>query len=799
MSINSINTNIAAMRAQENIGIANRSSSSSIARLSSGERIVRASDDVASMSAGTSLRTNVTTLRTALINASQGTSMLQVADGALNQITDILLRQKAISVQAGSGSLSASERSFLNQEFQNLTEEVDRIASQTNFNGVNLLDGSVLSSNTIETDTETADQAVARFRLINNPAGAAAGVITINGFALDSLAANSAIDLTLNDFELGATVAETVENLLYYLQNTTARQLSGLNYALEGTDTIVITSPVGGIAGETFNVATTILAANATITSGAGGTLAGGRENGLRAGAVTSTGTIGDAIAFEQNQDKAIGSFQFTASSVIADGDTFDIGGLQLTVRDTPTVADETQIQYLADGTTVDVRATIDELVAEFNRQRTTLNDYELSQVMVYRDGLSLVVESSLAGAVLDNTFNAAATGLATSGATTIVNATLALTGTRETGVNTNFVNNEAFVGTVSGFTAEFVSQDRVNFSIVIGERTYEALNVNVGIDNITDINNDLGAGAETRIADLTAAIRFKSAEGDSFTVDFLGADQNITATDQDDADDIAGRLDAALSTLTFYQERDVANFTPLGGSSASIRLSNFDDFTIGNISVGVAQSETSNASVEFTAGGETFRAEGLGANIRAGAVLRFVSTTNSENYITYQHGQTDFDLATTSGAESFEEYLRTAFQVGADGTGASFQVGTSTSDTLKISIGVASTTELFGGASINVLTQEAAATAGDVIDAAIDSVTSIRATVGALQSRFDFASANIESSLQNQDAARAVLLDTDIAAESTAFATAQVQLQAGISVLAQANLLSQNLLKLIG
>jgi flagellin len=143
MSLNSINTNVAALRAQENIGAANRSSSSSIARLSSGERIVRAADDVASMSAGTSLRTNVTTLRTALINTSQGSSMLQVADGALSEITDILLRQKAIAVQAGSGSLSASERSFLDQEFQNLTQEVDRLAEQTNFNGVNLLDGSL--------------------------------------------------------------------------------------------------------------------------------------------------------------------------------------------------------------------------------------------------------------------------------------------------------------------------------------------------------------------------------------------------------------------------------------------------------------------------------------------------------------------------------------------------------------------------------------------------------------------------------------------------------------------------------
>ena len=154
MALNSINTNIAAYYAQSNIGKASSMSSSSIARLSSGNRIVQASDDVAAMSAGTSLRTNVTTLRMALINTSQGSSLLQVADGALSQVTDILQRQKAIAVQAGSGSLTSAERSFLNQEFQNLTQEIDRLAEQTNFNGVDLLNGDLFEITNVETNND---------------------------------------------------------------------------------------------------------------------------------------------------------------------------------------------------------------------------------------------------------------------------------------------------------------------------------------------------------------------------------------------------------------------------------------------------------------------------------------------------------------------------------------------------------------------------------------------------------------------------------------------------------------------
>src|ERR1041384_6477777 len=108
--VSSINTNIAAYYAQANIGIASNNASASVQRLSSGNRIVKASDDVAALATGTSLRTQVSALKAALINASQGTTLLQIADGALSQITDILQRQKAIAVQAGAGSLDNAAR-----------------------------------------------------------------------------------------------------------------------------------------------------------------------------------------------------------------------------------------------------------------------------------------------------------------------------------------------------------------------------------------------------------------------------------------------------------------------------------------------------------------------------------------------------------------------------------------------------------------------------------------------------------------------------------------------------------------
>ena len=102
---------------------------------------MRASDDAASLAVGTKLKADVNALRQAQVNASHGSSVLQVADGALQQVSDILIRMKALSTQAVSGSISDTERGYLDSEFTELATQLDDIATQTKFNGTALLDG----------------------------------------------------------------------------------------------------------------------------------------------------------------------------------------------------------------------------------------------------------------------------------------------------------------------------------------------------------------------------------------------------------------------------------------------------------------------------------------------------------------------------------------------------------------------------------------------------------------------------------------------------------------------------------
>ena len=138
MTLNII-SNFAANTALRNLTFNGDLATRSVAKLSSGSRVVTAADDAASLAIGTRLNTEVKSLGQAAVNAGQATSLLQIADGALARIQDILTRAKTLAVQAGSQNLGNTERALIDTEFQNLLDEIDRIAGDTDFNGAKLI------------------------------------------------------------------------------------------------------------------------------------------------------------------------------------------------------------------------------------------------------------------------------------------------------------------------------------------------------------------------------------------------------------------------------------------------------------------------------------------------------------------------------------------------------------------------------------------------------------------------------------------------------------------------------------
>jgi flagellin len=136
-----IATNVSSLTAQRHLRDTRRLLDQSLERLSSGYRINRAGDDAAGLAISEKLRAKVQGMTQAQRNANDGVSLIQVAEGGLNEVQTILVRLRELGVQAASDTIGAQERRYLNEEYQTLKEELDRIANSTEFNGTNLLDG----------------------------------------------------------------------------------------------------------------------------------------------------------------------------------------------------------------------------------------------------------------------------------------------------------------------------------------------------------------------------------------------------------------------------------------------------------------------------------------------------------------------------------------------------------------------------------------------------------------------------------------------------------------------------------
>ncbi len=136
-----ISTNISSLTAQRHLRDTRRLLDMSFERLSSGYRINKAGDDAAGLAISEKLRAKTRGLVQAQRNASDGVSLIQVAEGGLQEIQNILVRLRELGVQAASDTIGGQERRYLNEEYQALKEEIDRIANVTEFNGTTLLDG----------------------------------------------------------------------------------------------------------------------------------------------------------------------------------------------------------------------------------------------------------------------------------------------------------------------------------------------------------------------------------------------------------------------------------------------------------------------------------------------------------------------------------------------------------------------------------------------------------------------------------------------------------------------------------
>lgn len=844
-----INSNLAASSATANLGKANSVVSDSISRLSSGNRIIKASDDAAGLAIGTSLQTTVTSLEIALLNTEQARSVLQIADGALSQVGDILTRQKALATQSNSGSISDTERGYINQEFTALTSEIDRIVTNTNFNGITLLNGSVAgdASVSVASPAATTTNTTATAATVDTTAPAAGDYttvgtivssgglstapdgLTITGFDEPTIGTSGFGTITAINFAENGAVGESVQfqttiNGNVYQSNVLAAAATGGNLA----DNTTITFTAVGTSTSNFSIDLANAYAGAIDDTTSADTVAAELTTALaplsiyqqRDADITVPGTgdtldgvvAGDVVItsdqFNTTADTLgeIGEFTVTAGSgadnsisVVIDGRTFNASNIEsgddvLTTGDTITLYGR---DALGDLNNESVVITLTAL---------TTGDLDLTDA----------TDAAALEAGLNDLFGVVAAGTTTTSAYSTVGA---VDGTNVTAVSVTSFDDPTYqtegFGTISAseFTENGTDAENVTFTATLGDKTYtSALSASAN-----------GGGFSAQALTFTAT----DGSGSAFDVTIAASGTIGDIDDSTAADTVAAAITTSLADVDIYQTRTISSVdvtqvtnTVLEGitaTSATLTSNAFDATasTFGDVGSfeATAGSDTANQlSVQIN--GTTFSATDLGGSDDVLSSADSAITLIGRDAVGNDNGQRfTLDISSLSGSidltnqdelNALTDALDAYVGVGTAGSGGlSFQVGSTVTDKIDISISSAATSDLYVDDSgvaqtLSVATQSGAQSAIDVLDNAIGNVVSKRADIGASISRFNFAASNIEVSIANQDNARGSFLDADIANESTVFATEQVKLQAAVSVLSQANQLPKDLLRLL-
>jgi flagellin len=214
-----INTNVASLNAQRNLAMNSASLGTSLQRLSSGLRVNNARDDAAGLAIADRMNAQIKGINVALRNANDGISLAQTAEGALSTVTDVLQRMRELAVQAQNGSNGTSDRANLDSEYQQLSAEVTRIATQTKFNGAAIV-GASAGTQTFQVGSNNGDTLSVSTTSVTTVAG---GLTT----AATASTALAAIDTALDTVTTQrATYGAVINRIQFAIQNL---QVTGEN------------------------------------------------------------------------------------------------------------------------------------------------------------------------------------------------------------------------------------------------------------------------------------------------------------------------------------------------------------------------------------------------------------------------------------------------------------------------------------------------------------------------------------------------------------------------------------------
>ncbi|AWG31733.1 flagellin [Burkholderia cenocepacia] len=342
-----INSNINSLVAQQNLNGSQNALSQAITRLSSGKRINSAADDAAGLAISTRMQTQINGLNQGVSNANDGVSMIQTASSALSSLTNSLQRIRQLAVQASTGTMSTTDQAALQQEVAQQIQEVNRIASQTTYNGTNILDGSAgivsfqVGANVGQTISLDLSQSMSAAKIGGGLVQKGQTVGTVTGLSLDNTGAytgSGAAITAINVISDGKGGYTFTDQNGQGISATAATNVFGAG-ATAGTGTPVAALALGtGVtgAGTTAAQQTAITNAIAQINAVNNPKTVSGLDISTVSGANVAMVSIDNALQTVNNVQAALGAAQnrFTAISTAQQAESTDLSSAQSQITD---------------------------------------------------------------------------------------------------------------------------------------------------------------------------------------------------------------------------------------------------------------------------------------------------------------------------------------------------------------------------------------------------------------------------------------------------------------------------------
>jgi len=758
--------NMQAMNANRMLGIVSNQQAKSTEKLSSGYRINRAADDAAGLAISEKMRSQIRGLTQASTNAEDGISMIQTAEGALNESHSILQRMRQLAVQAANGTETDSDRDNIQDEIEQLQDELDRIAETTEFNTMKLLDGTFDGTNT---STTTAGPKYSQY-------DGALGAFITSDIAGVTVTTNTNATVG-GESAVWDPTGKTLNISLAKNKTYTQADIDDLVKNAKQEDSGATNTP----ANVTVRLATGVYTAN-NDTAGVA-TTAGIKASTTAKPTYTGNGKETSSIA-ETTKDITVNSTEKNATVKINTVGT----GVESATYDP------------------DTKAVVVTLI---NGKSYTQDDIN-----------SLIQKAGTEN--VDVAFDGTITGKTGTGATTLTAGTIVAdhytTYDATTGITTKAKQDDTAVDikgdntiTAGQETAVWDATNKKMTVTLVADKVYTQKDMDAilakavdttGVSAKDEVSLTLGGdysvanaatnavataastytpGMDSGVKITTDPTQYIGANTINITSNKYGADYNIAIKFTFTAD--AGKEEAVLENAPVYNMNG-ADISDAIDSTATYKVSlqSGKDYTAEDIEDLLA---TAGLSVTVTLSGTT---ENNGTDTPN---TLFISSSNVSATVQLTGG---------AGLGDDDAFLtQNNYDSIASAGGMTLQVGANEGQTMTFNIGDMSAAALgVSGNNVRVDQQDRASAAISVIDEAINKVSKQRSTLGAVQNRLEHTIANLDTSAENLQQAESRIRDVDMAAEMVEYSKYNILSQASQSMLAQANQSTQGVLSLL-